>query len=107
MGVKMKIKKNDSVVVIAGKDKGKTGMVKAVFPKEGRVLVVGINRVTRHVKPSQADPQGGRRQVESPIHVSNVALADPKDKKPTRVGVRVGKDGAKIRYAKRSGEVIE
>jgi len=107
MATKMKIKKNDSVVVLAGKDKGKSGMVKAVFPKENRVLVVGVNRVTRHTKPTQADPQGGRKQMEAPIHASNVALADPKDKKPTRVGIKIGKDGVKQRVAKRSGEVID
>ncbi|HAX90624.1 MAG TPA: 50S ribosomal protein L24 [Rhodospirillaceae bacterium] len=107
MSVKMKIKKNDNVVVLTGKDKGKTGMVKAVFPKDNRVLVVGINRVTRHTKPSQTDPQGGRKQIEAPIHASNVALIDPKDSKATRVGIKTTKDGAKVRYAKRSGEVIE
>ncbi len=106
MTTKMKIKKNDTVVVLTGKDKGKTGMVKAVFPQENRVLVVGINRVTRHTKPSQQDPQGGRKQIEAPIHASNVALVDPKDKKPTRVGYKmVGEQ--KVRFAKRSGEVIE
>lgn len=102
----MKIKKNDTVVVIAGKDKGKKGMVKATLPKENRVVVVGVNRATRHVKPSQADPQGGRKQIEMPIHVSNVALADPKDGKPTRVGYKVVGD-KKTRFAKRSGEDIE
>lgn len=107
MTVKMKIKKNDNVVVIAGKDKGKTGIVKAVYPSAQRVLVVGVNRVTRHAKPSQTDPQGGRRLIEAPIHVSNVALTDPKDNKPTRVGIKVGKDGKKQRFAKRSGEVID
>jgi len=107
MAIKMKIKKNDNVVVIAGKDKGKTGIVKQVMPKENRVLVVGVNRVTRHTKPSQADPQGGRKLIEAPIHVSNVALTDPKDSKATRVGFKTTKDGAKVRYAKRSGEVIE
>lgn len=106
MTTKMKIKKNDTVVVVTGKDKGKTGMVKAVYPKENRVLVVGINRVTRHTKPSQMDPQGGRKQIEAPIHASNVALVDPKDNKPTRVGYKtVGEQ--KVRFAKRSGEVIE
>lgn len=107
MKAKMKIKKNDNVVVLAGKDKGKTGMVKAVFPKENRVLVVGVNRVMRHTKPTQADPQGGRKLIEAPIHVSNIALADPKDKKPTRVGIKIAKDGSKQRFAKRSGEVID
>ncbi|NTU76258.1 MAG: 50S ribosomal protein L24 [Alphaproteobacteria bacterium] len=102
----MKIKKNDSVIVIAGKDKGKTGMVKAVFPKENRVLVVGVNRVMHHAKPSQTDPQGGRKLIEAKIHVSNVAHVDPKDSKPTRVGYKVIKD-KKVRFAKRSGEVID
>ena len=106
MANKMKIKKNDTVIVITGKDKGKTGMVKAVYPKDNKVLVVGINRAMRHVKPTQGDPQGGRRQIEAPIHVSNVALADPKDNKATRVGFKMIKD-RKVRYAKRSGEVIE
>jgi large subunit ribosomal protein L24 len=107
MGVKMKIKKNDNVIVLTGKDKGKTGMVKLVMPKENKVIVVGINRMTKHTKPSQTDPQGGRKQIEAPIHASNVALIDPKDNKATRVGVKTAKDGAKTRYAKRSGEVIE
>lgn len=105
---KMKIKKNDTVVVIAGKDKGKTGMVKTVSPKEQRVTVVGVNRVTRHTKPSQADPQGGRKQVEASIHVSNVSLIDPKDNKATRVGYKdLGKGEGKVRVSRRSGEVIE
>lgn len=107
MSVKMKIKKNDNVIVIAGKDKGKTGVVKQVLPKENRVLVVGVNRMTRHVKPSQTDPQGGRKQIEASIHASNVALVDPKDNKATRVGIKVAKDGSKTRVSKRSGEVIE
>jgi large subunit ribosomal protein L24 len=106
MATKMKIKKNDNVIVIAGKDKGKTGIVKSVSPKEERVIVVGVNRVTRHTKPSQTDPQGGRKLVEAPIHVSNVALIDPKDNKPTRVGFKIEKD-RKVRVAKRSGDVIE
>jgi large subunit ribosomal protein L24 len=106
MAVKMKIKKNDTVIVVAGKDKGKTGMVKAVFPKDNKVLVVGVNRSMRHMKPSQADPQGGRRQIEMPIHVSNVAHVDPKDNKATRVGYKMVKD-RKVRFAKRSGEVID
>ncbi len=106
MASKMKIKKNDNVVVITGKDKGKTGVVKQVMPKENKVLVVGVNMVTRHTKPSQTDPQGGRKQIEAPIHASNVAHVDPKDNKATRVGYRMEKD-AKVRYAKRSGEVIE
>lgn len=107
MASKMKIKKNDSVIVIAGKDKGKTGMVKAVFPKESRVLVVGVNMMTRHTKPSQGDPQGGRKKIEAPIHVSNVAHVDPKDNKATRVGFKTVDKDRKVRFAKRSGEVID
>lgn len=74
--IKMKVKKNDQVKIIAGKDKGKSGIVKAVFPKENKVVVAGVNVVTRHVKPSQADPQGGRKTREAAIHASNVKLAD-------------------------------
>lgn len=107
MPVKMKIKRNDTVIVIAGKDKGKTGMVKKVFPKEQKVIVVGVNRVMKHVKPSQTDPQGGRKLVEMPIHVSNVAHIDPKDEKPTRIGFKIDSKGRKVRYAKRSGEIID
>jgi large subunit ribosomal protein L24 len=106
MGVKLKIKKKDRVVVIAGKDKGKTGEVTAVFPKENRVLVSGVNTVARHTKPSQTNPQGGIVRKESPIHVSNVAHIDPKDNKPVRVGYKMVKD-QKVRFAKRSGEVID
>jgi large subunit ribosomal protein L24 len=106
MAGKMKIRKNDTVIVIAGKDKGKTGMVKAVFPKDQRVLVVGVNRVMRHTKPSQKDPQGGRKQIEAPIHVSNVAHIDPKDNKAVRAGYKMVKD-RKVRVARRSGEVID
>ncbi len=106
MPIKMKIKKNDTVVAITGRDKGKTGVVQAVYPKESRVLVLGINRVTRHVKPSQKDPEGGRKLVERTLHISNVALVDPKDNKPTRVGFRTDDKGVKVRFAKRSGEAV-
>ena len=105
MSVKMKIKKKDRVIVIAGKDKGKIGEVTAVFPKENRVLVAGVNTVARHTRPSQTNPQGGIIRKEAPIHVSNVAHIDPKDNKPTRVGFKLVKD-QKVRFAKRSGEVI-
>jgi len=105
--MKVKIKKNDNVIVIAGKDKGKTGVVKQVLPKKNRAIVVGVNRVTRHTKPSQEDPNGGRKMVESSIHISNIALIDPKDNKATRVAIKVAKDGAKVRVAKRSGQEIE
>jgi large subunit ribosomal protein L24 len=101
-----KIKKNDRVVVLAGKDKGRQGNVVRVFPKEGRLVVSGINMIKRHTRPSQADPQGGIRHREAPLHVSNVALVDPKTGEPTRVGFRI-EDGKKVRFAKKSGEVLD
>lgn len=101
-----KVKKGDRVVVLAGRDKGKQGEVTQVMPKEGRVIVSGINVVTRHQKPNQLD-QGGIKRFEAAIDVSNVALLDPKDGKPTRVGFRVNEEGNKVRYAKRSGEAID
>jgi large subunit ribosomal protein L24 len=105
-----KIKKGDYVQVISGSlknGKGKKGEVLRVFPREDRVLVAGVNMVKRHVRPSQAEPDGGIKQFEAPIHVSNVAHVDPKDGKPTRVGFKVLKDGKKVRVARRSGEVID
>jgi large subunit ribosomal protein L24 len=100
-----KIKKGDRVVVLSGKDKGKHGEVVRSLPKEMKVVVSGVNVVTRHTKPSQANPQGGLVRSEAPIHVSKVAIEDPKTGKPTRVGFRI-EDGQKVRVAKRSGEVI-
>ena len=88
-----KIKKGDYVVVIAGKDKGQKGEVPKVFPKESRVVVKGVKMVKRHVRPSQADPEGGIKQFEAPIHVSNVAHMDPKENNPTRVGFKTLKVG--------------
>jgi len=102
-----KIKKGDSVVVLSGKDKGKTGTVTQVMPKEGKVLVEGMNVATRHRKPSQANPQGGIERREAPMHISKVAVADPKDGKPTRVRFDVKKDGSKVRVAVKSGETID
>lgn len=103
----MKIKKKDRVVVLAGKDKGKTGEVLRVLTAENRVVVSGINMVSKHQRASQTNPQGGIVKMEAPIHVSNVAIADPKTNKPTRTGVKVLKDGKKVRVAKKSGEVID
>ncbi len=100
-----KIKKGDTVVVLTGKDKGKSGEVSRVFPTENRVVVSGINLVKRHERASQTSA-GGITSKEAPIHISNVALADPKDGKATRVGFKVEKDGSKVRVAKRSGEVV-
>jgi len=101
----MKIKKGDKVIVITGKDKGKTGEVTKAMPKENKVIVSGINMVKRHQKPSQENA-GGVVSKEMPIHVSNVALVDPKSGKATRVAVRVEEGGRKVRVAKRSGDVI-
>jgi large subunit ribosomal protein L24 len=99
-----KIKKGDRVVVLTGKDKGRQGSVSKVFPKEERVLVGGVNMVQRHTRPSQGDPQGGIKNKEAPLHVSNVSLVDSKGK-PTRVGFRMDGD-KKVRFAKTTGEVI-
>ncbi len=100
-----KIKKGDRVVVLSGKDKGKHGEVVRSLPKDMKVVVAGVNVVTRHKKPSQANPQGGLERSEAPIHISKVAMEDPKTGKPTRVGFRI-ENGQKVRVAKRSGEVI-
>ena len=104
--MKMKVKKGDKVVVLTGKDKGAKGEILKVFPEESRVLVQGVNLVKKHRKPS-ATGNGGIESIERPVHVSNVALMDPKTEKPTRVGFKVLKDGKKVRVARRSGETIE
>ena len=99
-----KIKKGDRVILIAGKDKGRTGVVEKVLPKDARVVVGGLNLVQRHTRPSQGDPQGGIKTKAASIHVSNVALVDGNGK-PTRVGFRVEGE-KKVRVAKSTGEVI-
>lgn len=101
----MKIKKGDKVIVITGKDKGKTGEVTKVMPKDNKVVVAGVNMAKRHQKPSQENA-GGIIEKEMPIHVSNVALVDPKSGKATRVAMRIEDGGRKVRVAKRSGNVI-
>jgi large subunit ribosomal protein L24 len=101
-----KIKKGDQVIVLAGRDKGKKGEVFQVMPKDDRALVRGVNVVRRHQRQT-AQQEGGIISKEAPIHVSNLALEDPKDGKPTRVGFKRLDDGRKVRFAKRSGEVIE
>ncbi len=101
-----KIKKGDTVVVLAGKDKGKTGEVTQVLPKEDKVVVSGVNVRIRHTKPTQADPQGGKKPFEAPLHISNVAIAG-KDGKATRVRIETGKDGKKVRVAVKTGEKID
>lgn len=101
-----RIRKGDRVIVIAGRDRGKVGEVLKVLPKENRVIVRGVMLVKKHKKPSLRDP-GGIVVQEAPIHVSNVAHIDPRDGRPTRIGFRILEDGRKVRYAKRSGELID
>ena len=101
-----KIKKGDTVVVIAGRDKGAKGQVLKVLKEENRVVVQGVNVVKKHQKPNQFDP-GGMKTFEAPVHVSNVAHADPRDGKAVRVGFKTDEHGRKTRFAKRSGESID
>ena len=101
-----KIRKGDSVVVLSGKDKGRTGTVVQMLPKDGKVVVDGVNIAARHRKPSQLNPQGGIDRAPAPLAISKVALADPKDGKATRVRFEV-KDGKKVRVAVKSGETID
>ena len=100
-----KIKKGDTDVILSGKDKGREGQVVKSLPKDGKVVVSGVNMIARHTKPTQADPEGGVKRREAPIHVSNVAIKDPKTGKPARVGFEV-RDGKKVRVLKGSGEVL-
>jgi large subunit ribosomal protein L24 len=101
-----KIKKGDRVVVLTGKDKGRQGQVLQVLPKDNRVLVAGVNMVKRHTRPTQGDPQGGIKNKEATLHISNVAYIDPKSGEATRVGFKMDGD-KKVRVAKKSGEVID
>ncbi|AOT71179.1 50S ribosomal protein L24 [Geosporobacter ferrireducens] len=103
----MHVKKGDTVVVISGKDKGKKGKVLQAMPKENRVIVEGVNMVTKHQKPSAKVQQGGIIHQEGPVHASNVMLWDAKAKAPTRVGYKVLENGTKVRVSKKSGETIE
>ena len=106
MANKLKIKKGDRVKVIAGRSKGKIGDVLRVLPTESRVVVAGVNVIKRHTKPGRADA-GGIIEREAAIHVSNVALLDPKSDKPTKVGFKFLEDGRKVRFARGSGETID
>jgi large subunit ribosomal protein L24 len=101
-----KIKKGDRVIVLSGKDKGRTGDVTMAMPKDGKVVVSGVNVMVRHRKASQANPQGGLERIEAPMHISKVAHVT-KDGKPTRVRFETGKDGKKVRVAVKSGEKID
>ena len=104
---KLHVKKGDQVIVITGKDKGKKGRILEAYPAEGRVLIEGVNIVKRHTRPNPANPQGGIIEKEAPINASNVMIADPKTGAPTRVGKKILADGTKVRYAKKSGEVLD
>ncbi|MEM9685192.1 MAG: 50S ribosomal protein L24 [Pseudomonadota bacterium] len=110
MAVKLKMKKGDRVVVTTGKDKGKRGDVEKVIrgekPGDHRVVVSGVNIVKRHTRPTQTNP-GGIIEREAPIHISNVAIVDPKDDAPSRIGYSFLDDGSKVRFARRSGEIID
>ena len=105
--IKLHIKKIDTVVVLAGEDKGKTGKVLKVLVEKNRALVEGVNMVSKSTKPSAKNPQGGIVKQEAPIHISNLSLVDPKSGKATRVGIKVTEDGKKVRIAKKSGEEIK
>ncbi len=102
----MFIRKDDTVAILAGDDKGKRGKVLRILREEGKVVVEGINKVYRHLKPSKRNPQGGRLSKEMPVAISNVALIDPQTNTPTRVGIRFTADGTKELYAKKSGATI-
>lgn len=106
MAEKSRLKKGDPVVVVTGRDRGKTGEVTRVLSKKNKVLVQGVSVIKRHTAPSASNP-GGIIEKEMPIDISNVSLVDPKDRKPTKVGYRFLEDGRKVRYAKRSGEVVD
>lgn len=102
-----RIKKGDSVVITAGKNKGSKGEVLAVYPDADKLLVAGVNIITKHIKPSQTNPQGGRVRKEAPIHTSNVMMADPQTGGPTRVRINTLADGKRVRVAVKSGEQID
>ena len=105
---KLKIKKNDIVVVLAGTSKGKEGKVIKVYPATNKAIVEGVNMVAKHTKPNTANPQGGIIKQEASINISNLMLVDPKSGKPTRIGrIRDKKTGKLVRFAKKSGEVIK
>ncbi len=103
----MKIKRDDTVLIISGNDKGKRGRVLRVYPGQDRRSVEGVRMMKKHTKPTQRDPQGGIVEREAPLHVSNVMLVDPKNDEPTRVGRQRLEEGRRVRVAKRSGEMID
>jgi large subunit ribosomal protein L24 len=103
---KLKVKKGDKVVILTGRDKGRNGEILKVFPDENRAIVQGVNIVRRHQKQT-ANQEGGIITKEAPVHISNLAIEDPKDGEPTRIGYKILDDGRKVRFAKRSGELID
>jgi large subunit ribosomal protein L24 len=107
MAIKLKIKKGDRVIVITGRSKGRTGEVLKVMPKENRAVVQGVNMVKRHTKPTRMGAEGGIVEKEASIHISNLAHVDPTTGNATRVGFKFLDDGRKVRFAKRSGEVLD
>ncbi len=107
MSVKLHIKKGDTVFVNAGNSKGQTGKVLRVLVKDQRAVVEGVNLVSKHAKPSSKNPQGGIEKKESPIHISNLQVVDPKSGKPTRIGRKENAEGKLVRYSKKSGEEIK
>lgn len=107
MKQKLKIRRGDQVVVIAGRNKGVKGNVMKVFPIENKIIVEGVNVVYKHMRPSATQPEGGIVPMPSKIHVSNVQHVDPSSGQPTRVGYKVLADGKKVRYAKKSGDIID
>ena len=104
---KLHIRKDDTVIVLSGEDKGKTGKVLKVLVEKQRAIVEGVNIVKKSTKPSAKHPQGGFVEQEAPIHISNLSLIDPKSGKPTRIAIKVNEDGKKVRVAKKSGEEIK
>jgi len=104
---KLHIKKNDTVIVLAGNDKGKTGKVLKVLVDKNKAIVEGVRIVSKSAKPSAKNPQGGIIKQEAPIHISNLSLIDPKSGKPTRIAIKRTEDGKKVRIAKKSGEEIK
>jgi large subunit ribosomal protein L24 len=107
MRPKLKIRRGDHVIVIAGRNKGIKGNVTKVFPEENKVIVEGVNVVYKHMRPSATRPEGGIVPLPSKIHVSNIQHVDPSSGKPTRVGYKVSAEGKKVRFAKKSGDIIE
>ncbi len=103
---KIKIRKGDNIIVIAGKHKGASGEVISIFPEKKKVIIRGVNMVKRHTKPSQAST-GGIVEKEMPIDISNISFVDPKESKPTKIGFKILDDGRKVRFSKRSGEIID